>query len=61
MSLKGDLEKILQRHSVTELSKELSVILNHQSSIASENGEQILAERLDLASSYLWEMEDFGV
>lgn len=61
MSLKGELEKLLQRHSVTELSKELSVILNHQSSIANENGEHILAERLDLASNYLWEMEDFGV
>ena len=61
MTLKGELERLLLRHSVTEISKELSVILNHQSSVANEDGNGILAERLDMASNYLWEMEDFGV
>lgn len=61
MTLKGELEKLLQRHSVTEISKELSVILNQQSGIAREDNNQILSERLDMASNYLWEMEDFGV
>jgi hypothetical protein len=61
MTLREDLSRLLNRYSVTEISKELSVILNHRSSQAREEGQDILSERLDAASNFLWDMEDFGV
>ena len=61
MTLREDLARLLDRYSVTEISKELSVILNQRSGEAREDGNDILSDRMDAASNYLWEMEDFGV
>lgn len=61
MTLREDLARLLNRYSVTEISKELSVILNQRSGVAEAQGEEILSERMNAASNYLWDMEDFGV
>ena len=61
MSLRDDLSRILAKHSVTEVTQEMSQILGNMSRDAFEQGEMVLGERLESASSHFWEMEDFGV
>lgn len=47
--------------SLTEVTKELSAILDERSAIAFENGDMIYGERLKAAADHFWSMEDFGV
>lgn len=61
MALRDELSRILEKHSVTEVTQELSNILGNMSRDAFENGDMILGERLESASGHFWQMEDFGV
>jgi len=60
MSLRDDLSRLLESHSVTEITKELSVLCSQKASLAMEQGDDIYAERLDECSNALWSI-DFGV
>ena len=60
MSLRDDLSRLLEKHSVTEITKELSVLCSQKASLAMEQGDDIYAERLDECSNALWSI-DFGV
>lgn len=61
MALRDELSRILEKHSVTEVTQELSHILGNMSRDAFESGDMILGERLESASNHFWQMEDFGV
>jgi hypothetical protein len=61
MSLRGDLVRALDSSSLTEVTKELSAILDERAAIAFENGDTIYGERLKAAADHFWMMEDFGV
>lgn len=61
MSTRDDLTRLLEKHSVTDLSKELSVILDQRARDAAENGDLIYSERLQAAADQFWRMEDFGI
>jgi hypothetical protein len=60
MSLRDDLSRLLEKHSVTEITKELSVLCSQKANLAMEQGDDIYAERLDETSNALWAI-DFGV
>jgi hypothetical protein len=60
MSLRDDLSRLLESHSVTEITKELSVLCSQKATIAMEQGDDIYAERLDECSNSLWSI-DFGI
>jgi hypothetical protein len=60
MSLRDDLSRLLEKHSVTEITKELSVLCSQKANLAMEQGDDIYAERLDETSNALWAV-DFGV
>jgi hypothetical protein len=60
MTLRDDLSRLLEKHSVTEITKELSVLCSQKASLAMEQGDDIYAERLDECSNALWSI-DFGV
>jgi hypothetical protein len=60
MSLRDDLSRLLEKHSVTEITKELSVLCSQKANLAMEQGDDIYAERLDETSNALWSV-DFGV
>ena len=60
MSLRDDLSRLLEKHSVTEITKELSVLCSQKANLAMEQGDDIYAERLDESSNALWAI-DFGV
>jgi hypothetical protein len=60
MSLRDDLSRLIESHSVTEITKELSVLCSQKASLAMEQGDDIYAERLDECSNALWSI-DFGV
>ena len=61
MALRDELSRLLEKHSVTDVSKELSVLLGNQAEQAMENGDMIYGERLQVASNKFWEMEDLGL
>jgi len=60
MALRDDLSRILEKHSFTEITKELSVLCSQRAGAAMESGDEIYAERLEQTSNALWEI-DFGV
>jgi len=60
MSLRDDLSRLLEKHSVTEITKELSVLCSQKANLAMEQGDDIYAERLHETSNALWAV-DFGV
>jgi hypothetical protein len=60
MSLRDDLSRLLESNSVTEITKELSVLCSQKASLAMEQGDDIYAERLGECSNALWSI-DFGV
>lgn len=60
MSLRDDLSRLIESYSVTEITKELSVLCSQKASLAMEQGDDIYAERLDECSNALWSI-DFGV
>ena len=60
MALRDDLSRLLEKHSVTEITKELSVLCSQKANLAMEQGDDIYAERLDETSNALWAV-DFGV
>lgn len=60
MSLRDDLSRLLEKHSVTEITKELSVLCSQKANLAMEQGDDLYAERLDESSNALWAV-DFGV
>jgi len=60
MSLRDDLSRLLEKHSVTEITKELSVLCSQKANLAMEQGDDIYAERLDETSNALWAV-NFGV
>lgn len=60
MALRDDLSRLLESNSVTEITKELSVLCSQKASLAMEQGDDIYAERLDECSNALWAI-DFGV
>lgn len=61
MALRDELSRLLSKHSVTEVSKEMSVLLGRQAEQAVEDGDLLYGERLQVASSKFWEMEDLGL
>jgi hypothetical protein len=61
MALRDELSRILGTHSVTDVSKELSLLLGRQAEQAIENGDVLYGERLGIASTKFWEMEDIGL
>jgi hypothetical protein len=61
MALRDELSRILDAHSVTDVSKELSLLLGRQAEQAIENGDVLYGERLSVASLKFWEMEDIGL
>jgi len=60
MSLRDDLSRLLEKHSVTEITKDLSVLCSQKANLAMEQGDDIYAERLYETSNALWAV-DFGV
>ena len=61
MALRDELSRLLSENSVTELTKEMSVVLGGRAQEAMENGDMIFAERLQAAADHFWQMEDFGI
>lgn len=61
MGLRDDLVRLLSENSVTDVTKEMSVILGKKAEIAMENGDSIFSDRLQAAADHFWAMEDFGV
>lgn len=60
MALRDDLSRILEKHTVGEITKELSVICSQRAQVAMERGDDIYSEQLDACANALWEI-DFGV
>ena len=60
MSLRDNLSRLLESNSVTEITKELSVICSQKARLAMDHGDDIYAERLDQCADALWEI-DFGI
>ncbi|NBV77773.1 hypothetical protein EBR66_06435 [bacterium] len=60
MSLRDELSRLLEKNSVTEITKELSVLCSQKANLAMEHGDDIYAERLEQTSNALW-MIDYGV
>jgi len=60
MSLRDDLSRLLESNSVTEITKELSVLCSQKANLAMEKGDDIYAERLEDCSNALWQI-DFGI
>jgi hypothetical protein len=54
MSLRDDLSRLLEKHSVTEITKELAVLCSQRAGAAMESGDSIYSERLDQTSNSLW-------
>jgi hypothetical protein len=61
MSLRDDLSRLLDKHSVTEICKEFSFLLSRQAEQAIEDGNLIYGERLQDISNKFWEMENAGL
>ena len=61
MALRDELSRLLSENTVTEMTRELSVLLGNRAQDAMENGDMIFAERLQAAADHFWRMEDFGV
>lgn len=61
MSLRDDLARILDRNSLSEVTKEMSLLLGQKSEQAFENGDMIYGEQLRAASDHFWAMENYGV
>ena len=60
MALRDDLSRLLETHTVSEVTKELSVLCSQRAGTAMERGDNIYAEQLDACSNALWDL-DFGV
>jgi len=60
MALRDDLSRLLETNSVSEITKELSVLCSQRAGMAAERGDAIYAEQLDACSNALWDL-DFGV
>ena len=60
MALRDDLSRLLETNSVSEITKELSVLCSQKAGVAMEGGDAIYAEQLDACSNALWDL-DFGV
>ena len=60
MALRDDLSRLIETHSVSEITKELSVLCSQRAGTAMERGDNIYAEQLDSCSNALWDL-DFGV
>lgn len=60
MALRDDLSSLLEKHSVSDITKELSVLCSRRAGEAMERGDAIYAEQLDACSNALWDL-DFGV
>jgi hypothetical protein len=61
MALRDDLSRVLGAHSVTDVVREMSMLLNRQADQAMENGDVLYGERLQIASQKFWEMEELGL
>lgn len=61
MALRDELTRMVEAYSLTELAHELSLVLHRKSADAYENGDLIYAERLDVASKKLWELDELGL
>lgn len=60
MALRDDLSRLLEKHSASEITKELSVLCSQRADVAMEQGDSIYAEQLHSCANALWEI-DFGV
>jgi len=60
MSLRDELARLLESNSVTEITKEVSVICSQKARLAMDRGDDIYAERLEECANALWEI-DFGI
>lgn len=61
MSLREDVARLLDRNSLSELSREISLVLGEKSERAFENGDMIYGEQLKSAADHFWQMETYGV
>jgi len=61
MSLRDDVARILDRSSLSEVTKEMSMVLGQKSQQAFENGDMIYGEQLKAAADHFWAMDDYGV
>jgi len=61
MALRDDLSRVLGAHPVTDVVREMSILLNRQADQAMENGDVLYGERLQIASQKLWELEELGL
>ena len=60
MALRDELSRLLETRSVSEITKELSVLCSQRAGMAAERGDDIYAEQLDACATALWNL-DFGV
>lgn len=61
MALREDVARLLDRNSLSEIVREMSVVLGQKSEQAMENGDMIYSEQLKAASDHFWQMENYGV
>lgn len=61
MSLREDVARLLDRHSLSEVVREMSLVLGDKAERAFENGDVIYGEQLKSASDHFWQMENYGV
>lgn len=61
MSLREDVARILDRNSLSEVAREMSLVLGEKSEQAYENGDSVYGEQLKAAADHFWQMENYGV
>lgn len=61
MSLREDVARLLDGYSLSEVVREMSVVLDAKSGQAFENGDTVYAEQLKSAADHFWQMENYGV
>ena len=60
MSLRDELSRLIEKHPVTDITKELSVLCSQRAGMAMERGDGIYSQQLDACADALWDL-DFGV
>ena len=61
MSLREDVARLLDRSSLSEVVREMSLVLGEKAERAFENGDMIYGEQLKSAADHFWQMENYGV
>jgi hypothetical protein len=61
MSLREDITHLLAVNSLSELTREMSLVLGEKSERAFENGDMIYGEQLKAAADHFWQMDNYGL